>query len=208
MTPTELVLPPPNPFWPLSLAGEGLVLPSHVLGSVYDDVEIKDEGKVYAIPFVNRSHVIWYNKALFREQQWAIPRTWDELFSLCEQIKAAGVPPFAFQGAEPSYATMLLFAAYYQIAGLQAISDQQQLVPGAFDNAAFEQAAALTQRLALNYFQPGAIDPVENSGPISSRSPVMVPKAVADSAKNELTPTGARHGGSPICEPSGQSILS
>lgn len=48
VTPTELRMPPPNPFWPLPLSGYGVVLPPHIQGSIHDDVEIQDEGKVYA----------------------------------------------------------------------------------------------------------------------------------------------------------------
>ena len=47
-------------------------------------------------------YAVWYNKNMFAEHGWEPARTWDEFFALCEQIKAAGIPPLAFQGRYPA----------------------------------------------------------------------------------------------------------
>src|SRR5207249_3349841 len=101
--------------------------------------------------------VIWYNKGMFEAHGWATPRTWDELFALCEKIKSAGIAPMAFQGRYASYADRLYSAGLYHLGGKQALSAQRMLEPGAFDNPSTVQAYTWLQQLATNYFQSGAI---------------------------------------------------
>ena len=53
-----------------------------------------DDGNVFAVPFAAVSQVIYYNKAIFAEQGIEqLPTTWEEFIALCEQLKAAGIPP-------------------------------------------------------------------------------------------------------------------
>ena len=75
------------------------------------------DGKRWGIPLGYYAYVIWYNKAMFREHGWTKPRTWDELFALCEQVKKTGTSPFAFQGRYPYYATFLYDSVTYHLVG-------------------------------------------------------------------------------------------
>ncbi len=115
------------------------------------------EGKTYGIPLMASVYAVWYNRNLFEEHGWQPATTWDEFFVLCEQIKTAGVWPLAFQGRYPGYAQCLIDHAYYHLAGPDRYFDQKNLVPGSFDNPEFIEALNLTQRVALNYFQTGAM---------------------------------------------------
>ena len=115
------------------------------------------EGKTYGIPFLYVVFAVWYNKNMFAENGWEPARTWDEFFALCQQIKDADIPPLAFQGRYPGYAGAVIDNAYYHLAGRQRYYQQKDLVPGSFANPEFEQALALIQRTAQNYFQPGAL---------------------------------------------------
>jgi raffinose/stachyose/melibiose transport system permease protein len=115
----------------------------------------RHEGKVYGIPFAFFVNVIWYNKSMFERHGWKPARTWDELFVLCEKIKAAGVAPMAFQGRYPYYARPFHAAGYYHLAGAKRYQQQAYLHPGSFANAEFERALELTQQLSSHYFQPG-----------------------------------------------------
>ena len=115
------------------------------------------QGKIYGIPFLYSINVVWYSKNLFEEHGWAIPRTWDEFFVLCEKIRAQGIWPLAFQGRYPGYIGSVIDNAYYHLAGRQRFYEQKDLVPGSFDNPEFVEALRLTQYTAQNYFQPGAL---------------------------------------------------
>ncbi len=50
----------------------------------------------FAVPYVANAAGVLYNKDLFEEHGWQIPKNWDEMLALCEQIKAEGVLPFYF----------------------------------------------------------------------------------------------------------------
>ncbi len=114
------------------------------------------EGKTYGVPLGYFVSVIWYNKRMFREHGWAKPRTWDELYALCEEVKKQGIAPFAFQGRYSDYTFPLVDSAYYQLAGHEAWHAQRwQVQPRSIDNPNYVQALGYVQKLATNYFQPG-----------------------------------------------------
>lgn len=49
---------------------------------------------IYGVPYMANAAGILYNKDLFEEHGWQIPKTWDELIALCEDIQEAGILPF------------------------------------------------------------------------------------------------------------------
>ncbi|MBM3090655.1 extracellular solute-binding protein [Ensifer sp. T173] len=53
------------------------------------------DGHAYAVPVDVDSVVFWYDKALFAENGWTVPSSYDELLALAETIKGAGIVPFA-----------------------------------------------------------------------------------------------------------------
>ncbi len=101
--------------------------------------------------------MIWYNKKMFRDHGWQPPVTWDDLFALCEKVKAAGVAPMAFQGRYSYYAEPLYDAAYYHIAGANTWRDAQALKPGLLNSDDGVAALSLVRKLAQDYFQSGAL---------------------------------------------------
>lgn len=54
----------------------------------------KVDGKIYGVPLHLSSWVVFYNKALFSKAGLTPPKSWDELMSACDKLKAAGVTPF------------------------------------------------------------------------------------------------------------------
>lgn len=113
------------------------------------------DGKTYGIPLVYVVWSVYYDKALFERQRWSPPRTWTEMFALCDQMRARGFTPMAFQGRYPYYAQALVQNTYYQLAGPRAYDAQQALSPGSYDNPDMVEALDLLQRLARADFQKG-----------------------------------------------------
>lgn len=55
------------------------------------------DGKAYSVPVSLNMLGIYYNKDLFQQADvTAVPTTIDELYDVCEQLKAAGIQPFIF----------------------------------------------------------------------------------------------------------------
>jgi glucose/mannose transport system substrate-binding protein len=52
---------------------------------------ISADGNIYSVPVnIHRANVMWYNPALLAEFGVQVPTTWDEFFTACEPIEAAG----------------------------------------------------------------------------------------------------------------------
>lgn len=51
---------------------------------------------VYAVPYMSNAAGVLYNREMFEEHGWSIPRTWDEFIQLCETIEAEGIQPLYF----------------------------------------------------------------------------------------------------------------
>jgi len=157
-------------YWPLIRAGRILPLDEFLDGPNWEgDATWRDsflpgsldyysyKGNTYGVPLMYHVSAIWYNKVMFEQHGWTPPATWSDFFTLCEAIKAEGIAPLAFQGRYPDYAHMLIAAAYYHLAGPEAFEAQNELEPGCFANAEFEQALTLVQKTGSEYFQPGAM---------------------------------------------------
>lgn len=44
---------------------------------------------VYSVPFAKSTEALFYNKDIFDANGWSVPQTWDQMWSLCREIKAA-----------------------------------------------------------------------------------------------------------------------
>jgi len=113
------------------------------------------DGRVYGLPFTYACWSIFYNRALFRSHGWAVPRTWDEFFALCEKIRATGVAPVSLPGSRWLYADTFLRAAYYNLAGLAGWQAVNDLKPGARLDPRYVRSAELLQRVTRDDAQPG-----------------------------------------------------
>ena len=54
----------------------------------YQEGRAFGDGKNYALPFVKSTEVLYYDAKYFAENNLTVPTTWDELWAVCEQIKA------------------------------------------------------------------------------------------------------------------------
>lgn len=61
-----------------------------------EGLKIVPEEGIFAVPYVANAAGILYNKDIFDAHGWQIPKTWGELMSLCENIRAEELLPFEF----------------------------------------------------------------------------------------------------------------
>lgn len=69
------------------------------------DLEYVPMEGVYAVPYVANAAGILFNRDMFKEHNWKIPTTWDELIALCKQIQSEGILPMYF-GFKDSWTTL------------------------------------------------------------------------------------------------------
>ncbi len=53
------------------------------------------EGHVFAVPFAAVSHFVYYNKAIFAENNIEVPTTFEEFLAVCETLKGLGIQPLS-----------------------------------------------------------------------------------------------------------------
>ena len=75
---------------------EGLQNINQAYLDIDESLEFVPTEGVYAVPYVANAAGILYNKSMFEEYGWEIPKNWGELKTLCEQISSEGILPFYF----------------------------------------------------------------------------------------------------------------
>lgn len=71
------------------------------------------EGDVYALPGISWFEGIYFNKAIFEENNIALPKTFDEYIAVCKQFKSLGITPLAagLKSWEPMLKNSMAFVA-------------------------------------------------------------------------------------------------
>ncbi len=57
---------------------------------------VGNDGKVYGIPVDYYPWAVFYRKSLFADKGYTIPKTWDDLMTLCTKMQTDGLTPIAF----------------------------------------------------------------------------------------------------------------
>lgn len=101
--------------------GEDRTIAEKLTPSYVDYYEV--DGKYYMLPWAGGMGGLVYNKDMFEENGWEIPRTTDELFELCDTIltEGDGVYPFFYSGIEP-YWDFVYDVWFAQYEGLEAFN--------------------------------------------------------------------------------------
>jgi N-acetylglucosamine transport system substrate-binding protein len=110
------------------------------------------DGKPYAVNYSFTVFGLWYNKKLFEKKGWTIPTTWADFTALCDKIKAAGITPFGYAGANASYYMVrALLTSAAKIGTEQVLIDIDNLKPGAWQADAIKQAAQAWGEIGNKY---------------------------------------------------------
>lgn len=117
------------------------------------------DGRQYLLPYFFSIWGWWFDPSVFAKNGWQPPKTYDELLTLCEKIKAKGIAPITFQGKYPYYMLQGMILPWAQdIGGIGVIDNIQNLVPGAWKDPAVLQAAKMIRELRdKGDFQEGAV---------------------------------------------------
>jgi N-acetylglucosamine transport system substrate-binding protein len=110
------------------------------------------DGKPFAMNYSYTVFGLWYNKKLFDTKGWTVPTTWADFTALCDKIKAAGLTPFGYAGANASYYMVrALLTSAAKIGTEQALKDIDNLKPGAWTADPIKQAAQAWGEIGNKY---------------------------------------------------------
>jgi N-acetylglucosamine transport system substrate-binding protein len=116
------------------------------------------DGKQYTLPLYVMLFGWWYDPQVFAKNGWEPPKTYGELLTLAEKIKAAGIAPITFQGKYPYYMIEGMWLPWaHSIGGQDTIRNAQNLEPGAWNSPAMVRAAEMIDDLnKRGFLQKGA----------------------------------------------------
>ena len=75
---------------------EGLKKVKSAYVDIIEGLEFVPTEGTYGVPYVANAAGVLYNREMFKEHGWEIPKTWDEFIALCEEIKSEGIQPLYF----------------------------------------------------------------------------------------------------------------
>lgn len=105
--------------------------------------------KVYGIPYLMQSTFFFYNTEMFAKHGWKIPETWEQLITLCKQIKAAGITPVALGNMQKWPAHHFPFVITQRLLGREASEAQYDpLGPGDYSAPEFLTALNMFKKFA------------------------------------------------------------
>jgi N-acetylglucosamine transport system substrate-binding protein len=113
-------------------------------------------GKVFFLNYGYTAFGLWHNAKLFRDKNWAPPRTWDEFKALAPRIKAAGIAPFAHAGKFPYYMGVPIMDWVGKVGGNHVLVDIDNLRPNAWRVDAVKTSLnAVLELVRNNWLLPG-----------------------------------------------------
>jgi raffinose/stachyose/melibiose transport system substrate-binding protein len=157
--------PGPSFAFELAKAGQLLALDDFATSEKWSEIFVPwalslglVNGKLYSIPNEVETLVLFYNKTLFTEKGWTAPKTMDELMTLAQTIKDAGIIPFAHCNQEWRPANEWFVGEFFnQIAGPQKV---YQALTGAakFTDPEFVEAVTTLDTMQKNGWFMGGLD--------------------------------------------------
>lgn len=119
-------------------------------GFTYDD-------KLYGLPRNTDVACIYYNEKMFKDNNWAVPTTYDELIALADQINAKGIVPMAMDGGDGWPMAVYLSDVLFKLTGQDysgVVSDA--VANGDFTDPNVKKATELLKQAAdAGLFQKG-----------------------------------------------------
>jgi N-acetylglucosamine transport system substrate-binding protein len=110
------------------------------------------DGKPMVLNYAFTVYGLWYNAALFKKNNWTLPKTWADFTALCDTIKAAGVTPFGYAGANaPYYMYLAILTSAAKIGGAEILKALDENKPGAWTAEPIKQAAAAWAEIGAKY---------------------------------------------------------
>jgi raffinose/stachyose/melibiose transport system substrate-binding protein len=114
--------------YPLTSAYQELGWDERVLPAGIAVVQYPSLGdEIWAVPFSQEANGLWYNAALFRDNGWAPPDTWDNFIAAAEAAHALGIDAISHGGKTLETGTQLLASIVYGLIPADIVTDASTL---------------------------------------------------------------------------------
>jgi N-acetylglucosamine transport system substrate-binding protein len=113
-------------------------------------------GKLVALNYALTVYALWYSKALFDENGWTPPKTWDDAMSLGAKAKAKGKYLFLWGKEAATYYQTLAIASAIKEGGDEVRLALDNLKPNCWSHPAIQGVfTAMKKVIDAGYFKPG-----------------------------------------------------
>lgn len=121
------------------------LIPGTIEAGTYD-------GKPYVINYAYTVFGLWYSGKLFADNGWTAPTTWADFTALLDKMKAKGLIPYAYAGANASYYQYLvILTTAAKIGGADILKNIDNLQDGAWKADAVKTAATMWGEIGAKY---------------------------------------------------------
>lgn len=115
------------------------------------------DGKPLVLNYVFWAFGVWYSAKLFSTRGWTPPKTWSEFLSLCDEMKMAGLTPWAYPGKNAQYYQFeVLLTSAARIGGADVLTGIDNLQPGAWKHDAVRTSAEMWAEVGVKYMDKSA----------------------------------------------------
>ena len=116
------------------------------------------DGRIFLAPSNAGPMGLVYNRALFEQNGWNVPVTWDDFFALGEQARAQDISLITYQGIYPGYMESILFPAIASRIGLVDFDKITSFQPGIWtDPRVIEVMEQFVRIHTENHLMPGTV---------------------------------------------------
>ncbi|WP_219834991.1 ABC transporter substrate-binding protein [Paenibacillus sp. R14(2021)] len=119
------------------------------------------DGKIYAVPNQKEIAMIYYNKALFKKAGIPEPATsfasWDEFFTACQKLKAAGITPLSLDTNDFAWLSSMFLGAMIGTSSDEGNKFMNELHPVHFDTPEVVDALKNLQTMLKSYTTQDAV---------------------------------------------------
>ena len=134
-----------------------------------------DDGKTYLMPMFYGPCGLFYNAGLFKEKNWKVPETWDEMWALGETAKKEGIALFTYPTT--GYFDAFFFALLYETGGPEFFARAMKYEQGIWDTEEANKAFAIVEKLA-SYTEKSTVANANDSNYLKNQQLVLDNKAL------------------------------
>jgi N-acetylglucosamine transport system substrate-binding protein len=109
-------------------------------------------GKSYVFNYVSTVYGLWYNAKLWATKGWKPPTTWADFITTLDTIKAAGITPIGYAGANASYYLYLvILTSAAKLGGADILKNIDNLTADAWTNDSVHKSAEAWAAIGAKY---------------------------------------------------------
>ncbi len=161
----------------MTVPGEDMTVGNKIIGGFTDTLVTNPygDGKMYLAPMFYSPCGLFYNAGLFKEKEWSVPTTWDEMWELGDKAKAEGIALFTYPTT--GYFDAFFYALLCETGGVDFYNRCMRYEDGIWESEEARQAFDIVAKLAA-YTEPTTVANANNDNYLKNQQLILENKAL------------------------------